>query len=125
VDFAAVPDSFSVFSGWSGDCTGLNCTLAMNGEKSIIAEFTAVPPVRDEISSYQNLQDAFNGTYSDANILVLAGTFNENLILNREISISLDGGYDVNFNNSLGVTTVRGSLTIEKGTIVINKLNLQ
>jgi len=97
----------------------------MNGNKIVAAEFTAVPPVRDEISAFQKLQDAFNGTYSDAILLALYGEFNENLTLNRDISISLDGGYDGYYTINSGMTTVKGSLTIEKGTISINKVILQ
>lgn len=125
VNLIAVPDSFSVFSGWSGDCSGLNCTLTMNARKSVNAEFTAVPPVMAGTTAYQNLQDAFNETYSNATIKAFAAEFIEDLILNRDISISLDGGYDKNYNNNSGVTTIKGSLTIENGTIVINKVILQ
>jgi len=120
----AVPDSFSVFNNWSGNCTGLNCSLTMNGGKSVSAEFTAVPPVMEGTTAYQNLQDAYSDTNSGANIKSLAVEFNENLILNRDISISLEGGYAGNYIDNSGVTTVKGSLTIEKGSIAINKVIL-
>lgn len=45
--FTAAPDSDSVFGGWGGDCAsaGMNstCTLVMNSNKSIIANFNSKP----------------------------------------------------------------------------------
>lgn len=126
VIFMAVPDSFSVFSGWSGDCNGLNnCTITMDKSKSVFAEFTAVPPVMVGTTVYQNLQDALDGAYADATIKALAAEFIGDLILNRDITISLDGGYAANYIDYSGVTTIRGSLTIETGSMTINQLNIQ
>jgi len=126
MNFTAIPESFSVFSGWSGDCTGLNnCTLTMDGGKSVFAEFTAVPPVMVETTVYQKLQDAFNETYAGATIKAFATEFIENLALNRDISIYLDGGYDGSYTSNSGITTVKGSVTIERGMITINRVNLQ
>jgi len=96
----------------------------MDGGKSVVAEFTAVPPVMVETTVYQSLQDSFNGTYAGATIRAFAAEFIEDLILNRDISISLDGGYDGSYTSNSGVTTVKGSLTIEKGTLAINQVNL-
>jgi len=124
VNLIAVPDSFSVFSGWSGDCSGLDCSFTMDGAKSVNAIFS-VPPVMAGTNPYQNLQDAFNATSTGATIKTLAIEFNENLILNRDISISLDGGYDGSYINNAGMTTVKGSLTIESGTITINQFDLR
>jgi len=126
VNLIAIPDSFSVFSRWSGDCSGLNnCTITMDEGKSVFAEFTAVAPVMVDLTVYQNLQDAFNATYTGATIKAFAAKFGENLTLNRNISISLDGGYDGSYTNKLGVTTINGSLTIEQGTIAVNQVSLQ
>ena len=92
----------------------------MNGVKSIGAEFTAAPLVVVGTNSYQNLQNAFNETYTDATIKALAMEFNGDLILNRDISICLRGGYAGDYIDNSGMTTVKGSLTIWKGTVSIN-----
>jgi uncharacterized repeat protein (TIGR02543 family) len=44
VTAAAIPNTGSLFAGWSGDCTGIAlCVLTMDGNKSITATFTSVP----------------------------------------------------------------------------------
>ena len=45
VTLTATPQGSAVFAGWSGACTGTstNCTLTMDGPKSVTATFTAVP----------------------------------------------------------------------------------
>lgn len=125
VNLIAAPDSFSVFSGWSGDCSGLNCSFTMNGVKSVAAIFTALNPVMVGTTVYQTLQDAFNETFEGAIIKAIAVEFNENLTLNRDISIALDGGYTTDYIDYSGVTKVKGTLTIEKGSITINHVSLQ
>jgi hypothetical protein len=48
VVLTAVPASGFEFAGWTGDCAGLgNCTLTMNGARSVSAEFKAVPPTNN------------------------------------------------------------------------------
>ena len=44
VTLTATPDSGSTFVGWSGDCSGTgSCTLTMNSNKSVTANFDAAP----------------------------------------------------------------------------------
>jgi len=126
VNLIAVPDGFSAFNRWSGDCnSGLDCTIIMNGTKFVAAEFTALPPVLIGTTVYQDLQTAYNGAFSGATIKALAAEFNGNLFINRDISIFLDGGYSGDYIDNFGITTVKGAITIENGTIAINNLSLQ
>jgi len=125
VNLTAIPDSYSAFSKWSGDCSGLNCGLTMNGGKLVNAEFIAVPTVMIGTTAYENLLDAFIDTNSDVTIKALAVEFYADLTLNRDISIFLDGGYAGNYIDKSGMTKLKACLTIEKGTITINNLSLQ
>lgn len=44
VTLAATPDIYSVFTGWSGDCTGTGaCTVAMSTSRNVTANFQAKP----------------------------------------------------------------------------------
>jgi uncharacterized repeat protein (TIGR02543 family) len=43
VELTANPDADSAFTGWSGDCTGLTCSLTMDGPKMVTATFDPLP----------------------------------------------------------------------------------
>lgn len=44
VTLTATPDSHSAFTGWSGACSGTAaCTVTMSADRSVTAEFTALP----------------------------------------------------------------------------------
>jgi uncharacterized repeat protein (TIGR02543 family) len=45
VTLSAIADGDSTFTGWSGDCAGLTCTVTMDGNKSVTATFTLIPVV--------------------------------------------------------------------------------
>jgi subtilisin family serine protease len=40
VTLTATPDSGSVFTDWSGDCSSTTCTVTMNAARSVVANFT-------------------------------------------------------------------------------------
>ena len=43
VTLTATPDTGSIFTGWSGDCSGTgSCTVTMDGTRSVTATFTAL-----------------------------------------------------------------------------------
>jgi hypothetical protein len=59
-------------------------------------------------------------------IRVLALDLNETLTLNAANSVvSLEGGFDSNFTESSGMTTLQGSLTIEEGTLIAGRLSIR
>jgi hypothetical protein len=44
VDLSALANGSSLFSGWSGDCTGTSkCTMVMDASKTVTATFDAIP----------------------------------------------------------------------------------
>ncbi|HDH11382.1 MAG TPA: hypothetical protein ENG83_04150 [Nitrospirae bacterium] len=49
-------------------------------------------------------------------------TFTENLNFNRNISVTLEGGYDCNYSAIIGNTTLNGNMTISNGTITTENL---
>jgi YD repeat-containing protein len=68
-------------------------------------------------SSYDTLQDAYNAAVDGDTIQAQAVVFSGNLTANRDISITLDGGYSCDFLSKSGITTLRGAMTINSGTV--------
>jgi hypothetical protein len=73
---------------------------------------------------YSTIQSAYNASSSTDGILTLASSFSEDLNFSNNVSISLQGGYDSNFNLPTGFTIIR-SLKISNGTVLISNVILQ
>ncbi|MCK9420186.1 MAG: hypothetical protein M0R70_12485 [Nitrospirae bacterium] len=123
----ATPDAGSLFAGWTGDCSGTgSCSLVMNSDKKVTATITftscSTLPVRINKPGgtyyYSSVQKAYDDAVSGDVIHCLAMDFAEDLIANRDIAITLAGGYDCGFNSVvdytglLGITTNAGVLTV-------------
>jgi hypothetical protein len=53
VTLTANPDSSSIFSGWSGDCSGTgSCVLAMNVARNVTAQFAVNNPIITRVLTY-------------------------------------------------------------------------
>jgi hypothetical protein len=126
VTLTATADSNSVLSGWSeASCPGSgDCQVTMDSNKTVTGTFV-LKPVRITTPSpsyYSTLGGAY-AQASDGNILQSREyTFNEDLDLNSNISLTLEGGYDVNYGANSGYTSLHGTLKISNGTLVLENL---
>ncbi|GBD97086.1 MAG TPA: choice-of-anchor D domain-containing protein [Nitrospirae bacterium] len=132
VTLTAVADAGSVFIGWSwGGCSGTgDCTVTMNGDTTVTARFElcADPPVRiDGVTPiyYSTLQEAYDAAADGDIIQSQASRFIENLNINRNISITLEGGYDCSYSNITDKTRIQGDMTVSDGTANIENFMLE
>lgn len=68
------------------------------------------------------LQPAYDSSIEGQFIRLKAGIIYENVLLNRNIAITLGGGYDCDLQNRTGNTTIVGSLTVADGTVSLDNL---
>lgn len=121
---SATPGSGSLFTGWSGACTGTgNCSVTLNGNQTATATFDIIPNVQMGSVYYGTLLDAYNAAVTGAIIKSQAITFPA-FDLNRDIAVTLAGGYDTSINSVTGYTTISG-LTISLGSATIDKIAVQ
>lgn len=83
------------------------------------------PPVRISGTTptyYPSLQDAYNNAVDGDTIQVQAVIFTEDLFINLNKSVLLEGGYDGAFTTNSGNTTLNGNMTISNGTITTENL---
>jgi hypothetical protein len=126
VTLSASPDANSVFDGWSGDCSGTGgCTVTMNGDRSVGAQFVAAPNARIGTTGYDTLLAAYAAAPQGGVIMTRMVEFVELLLLNRDVAITLKGGYDAAFGIGSGMTTLRGSLTVGRGLLTADRLALR
>jgi hypothetical protein len=87
------------------------------------------PPVINGRTSeyYASLQNAYDdpATINGDVIKSQAVILTENLDLNRNISITLEGGYDCDYSAIIGNTTLIGNMTVRDGTVTIQNGTLE
>jgi PKD repeat protein len=76
-------------------------------------------------SYYSTIQAAYDAAVDGDIIQSLGVDFAENLGINRNISIDLQGGYDCNYASAVTNTTLKGMVTTTSGTLTIKNFILQ
>lgn len=122
-------------NAWVVDFGSLNGDNFANKNKNDVGNYVrcvrggqcANPPFMTggSVHDYSSLQLAYDGLTDDASLRVHALTFNEDLILQRDISMTLQGGYNCEFTLVAGFTTIHGSLSIILGTVAIENIVIQ
>lgn len=86
------------------------------------------PPVKIGSTPYTTLQAAYNAAVNGNIIKCRDIALTENLTVNRNIAVTLEGGYDCGFTTNVGgMTTIKGMLTTTTGggTITIKNFILR
>jgi hypothetical protein len=76
-------------------------------------------------SWHSGIQAAYNAASGADNILSWASDFYESLDLNRNIALTIYGGWDTNFELITGMTTIHGSMTVGPGRVGVHNLTIQ
>jgi len=125
IDLFASPSYGSLFNNWSIGCTGTGtCSITLTADTGVTALFSANTKIKLDgtTATYATIQDAYNAANDGETFLMQVYSFLENLTFNRVIRVKLNGGRDSSYNSTVGVTTIQGSLIIEKGSVEISKV---
>jgi chitinase len=116
--------SLSYFSAWNG-CTSTasnSCTIVINAAKNVTATFTTLNPVRISGGNYYStLQTAYNAA-GNSKILTQAVNLTGNLTTSSNKAITLEGGYNATYLGRSGNTVMQGTLTVSKGSLIVDNL---
>jgi hypothetical protein len=86
------------------------------------------PPVRITDTTpiyYLTIQAAYNDALYDDVIEVKNMSLSENLIINLNNVVTIDGGYDCSYTTVSGKTIINGSMTISDGTVTTGNIELR
>jgi parallel beta-helix repeat protein/YD repeat-containing protein len=127
VTLYAAPDSNSLVTGWYGDCAtqGNNCVVTMDIDKYASGEITFIQPARRVGSPtifYPSLQTAYAAAIDNDVIDAREYEFLGGLVLNRDVSVTIKGGYDPSYAAMIGMTTIRGDFVIEQGAATVENV---
>lgn len=130
VDLTPTASSYSIFSGWSGACTGTGtCQINMTAAGNVTASFTA-KPATVRIDGKTDLFYSLGGTLDaigtpGQTVRAKAETFLENLIMTNPLPVMLRGGYtDGAFGSrtASSFTVLDGYLKIRRGALRVERL---
>lgn len=124
----ATPGPDSTFIGWQGACSGIGpCTLTINAGTSVGAVFTLAStgnpgPVKVNGAYFALFQDAYNAMATGATLTIEANALDihENLVFDRDIAVTINGGFDNSFSDNSGMTTIHGTITVTKGVLILD-----
>jgi hypothetical protein len=129
ITLTATPDWKSSFSGWGVPCSGTGSSLiTLTGDSGVTATFAKVPRVRipgPTATDYASLQEAYDSSAPSATLATRVYTFFEDLVLSRDIAVTLSCGMSDDFATIAGFTTLHGSLTVGQGMATISNLIIE
>ncbi len=73
---------------------------------------------------YSTILDAYNAVASLETIEMTADSFAESLTLTRDVSITMNGGYECTLTNDTGLTVINGELRISNGTVKLSNIRI-
>jgi len=92
---------------------------------SIIIYLSQDLPVKVSSSYYSSVQDAYDACSDGDTIQIQDANIFEDLVFDRDISITLKGGYNSNFTSNASYTTIHGTMTFEYGTVEVENIIVQ
>jgi hypothetical protein len=74
---------------------------------------------------YSFIQEAYDAAFAADLIQVQALDFTEDLVFDRDIAITLEGGYDCGYTVNSAETVIDGSLTVSNGEVDLKNIVIQ
>ena len=136
----ATPSSGSLFSGWSGDCSGsgTQTTVTMSDDITCIATFTSIPPTIIYVNKndstcdgkypcYTSIHEAVEVAATRDEIRIAQGdyTFLSPITVSGSKSVTLKGGWNSAFTSQTAKKTFIKSPTVSQGSsVTLQMLNV-
>lgn len=92
---------------------------------SIIIYLSQDLPVKVSSSYYSSVQDAYDACSDGDTIQIQDANIFEDLVFDRDISITLKGGYNSDFTSNASYTMIHGTMTFEYGTVEVKNIIVQ
>lgn len=119
------------FDGWSGcdSAYGSVCIMTVDDDKNVTANFhgcfSPVRILREEPLYFSTLQEAYDSAIEGDVIQSRSGNLMGDLSIDRDISITLQGGYECRYESVTGYTELKGSITLTNGRVSIDNLRVR
>jgi len=120
-----------MFSNWLGcDFASNNfCTMTMDADKNVTATFIPCPQSVRIAGAvpvyYSTLQEAYDAAVEGDIIQSQDSVFTEDLNIDRNISVTFEGGYNCDYTAISGATVLNGNMMISNGTVTMENVQVQ
>jgi hypothetical protein len=122
----------SRFGDWEGECgitlTG-GCSVVMDADRAVVASFDINPAEAVRIDPgtiyYDKIGAAYQSPGVSHHIKACRVEITENLDLNLGKTIILSGGYDSDYGDNSGLTTVKGMVTVSSGIATMDNIAIR
>jgi hypothetical protein len=94
----------------------------VSADQSVLAALVSPIRILESSICYGSLQSAYGATNAGWTLQSQESIPAGDLLVDRDLSLKLSGGYDSSFTAQSGMTKVQGNLTIRNGTVNIDKL---
>jgi len=126
VSLLATPSVGSLFSNWSGGCSGSSaCSLKMDASKAVTAAFTSPLPARIGQTLYPNVQAAYNAAQSGSIILLKEGVQPGPLNADAGKTVAIKGGYDPTYTVADDSSVIQGGVFFRQGKVLLDKVKVR
>jgi pectin methylesterase-like acyl-CoA thioesterase len=85
---------------------------------SVIPSTCANAPVKIGPDDYSTIQAAYDAAADGDIIKGRTMTYNETLNMDRAVTVSLVGGYNCDFTEVMGTTTLNGNMNVNNGLVI-------
>ena len=105
----------------TGNASGRSATATVTTATTLCSN----PPIRIAGANpqyYSSLQNAYNSAVDGDTLQIQALDFSENVSLDRNLSVTLKGGFDCGYTTSYPNSVINGSLTISDGTVALENI---
>jgi hypothetical protein len=79
----------------------------------------------ETLVEYPRIHDAYLLLGAGGTIQARQVEFTENLILDKNIAATLEGGYNTAYTDNSGYTTLHGYLTVNRGSLTVENLVIE
>jgi hypothetical protein len=81
--------------------------------------------VRTQLGKYPDPQEAYGAVQPLDTIRLRAAIFGTGIDFDRDIAVTLRGGYDSSHATIIGVSTLRGTLTVLRGSVTVDNIVIE
>ena len=126
VNLTATPSSDSTFAGWSGACSGTGtCNItSISADRTVSATFTRSVLAMANGHGYSSLQLAYDLVADGSIIGILEGGHSDFFAI-RPVTITIRGGFNVDYSSNLGESVIQGSMTIQNGRVNVQNVKIR